>query len=110
MISSDITNEKKKQRNANLPQIPDHLYRILIVGGSRSVETNAVLNLINHQPDIDKIYLLVKDPCELKYQLVINESKKAGLYYLKVLKAFMEYSSDVCYVYKRIKEYNPGRK
>ena len=37
----------------------DHPYRILIIGGSASGKTNALLNLINHEPDIDKkIYML----------------------------------------------------
>ena len=34
--------------------IPDHPYRVLIIGGSGSGKTNALLNLINNQPDIDK--------------------------------------------------------
>ena len=37
-------------------KIPYHLYRILIIGCSESEKTNAVPNLINHQPDIDEIY------------------------------------------------------
>ena len=44
-----------------------HLSRILIIGGSGSGKTNSLFNLINHQPDIDKIYLYVKVPCEAKY-------------------------------------------
>ena len=40
--------------------IPDHPYIILIIGGSGSGKTNALLNLINNQPDIDKIYLYAK--------------------------------------------------
>ena len=55
--------------NLNWPYIPDHPYRILIIGGSGSGKTNVLLNLIkNQRPDIDKIYLYVKDPFELKYQ------------------------------------------
>ena len=49
--------------NLNWPYIPDHPYRILIIGGSRSGKSNVVLEIIKQQqPDIDKIYLLVKDP------------------------------------------------
>ena len=49
--------------NRNWPYIPDHPYKILIIGGSGSGKTNGLLNLIkNQQPDIDKIYLYVKDP------------------------------------------------
>ena len=37
--------------------IPDHPYRISIIGGSRSGKTNVLLNLIKNQPpDIDNIY------------------------------------------------------
>ena len=57
----DITNEKNKKHNKKLPFIPDHPYRILIIGGSGSGKTNALLNLINEQDDIDKIYLYAKD-------------------------------------------------
>ena len=58
----DYTNENKTEHNLNLPYISDHPYRILIIGGSGSGKTNALLNLINNQPYIDKIYLYVKDP------------------------------------------------
>ena len=50
------------------PYTPDHPNRILIIGGSGSGKTNVLLNLIENQPDIDKIYLYVKDPYEAKYQ------------------------------------------
>ena len=43
-------------------------YRILVLGGSGSGKTNALLNLINDQPAIDKIYLYAEDPHEAKYQ------------------------------------------
>ena len=49
----DYTNEDKTEHNSEWPYIPDHPYRILIVGGSGSGKTNALLNLINNQPDID---------------------------------------------------------
>ena len=57
----DDTNERKTKHNSNWPYIPDHPYRILISADSGSEKTNVLLNLINHQPDIDKIYLFVKD-------------------------------------------------
>ena len=41
--------------NLKWPYIPDHPYIILIKGGSGSGKTNALLNLINNQPYIDKI-------------------------------------------------------
>ena len=62
MISfDDYTNENKIERNPKWPYIRDHPYRILIVGGSGSGKTNVLLNLIEKQPHIDKIYLYAKD-------------------------------------------------
>ena len=50
---------------------------MLIAGGSGSRKTNALPNLINNEPDIDKIYLYEKDSCEVKYQLLlINKGEK----------------------------------
>ena len=57
----DYTNENKINHNFNWLYIPDHPYRILILGGSGSGKTNTLLNLIENQPDIDKKYLYVKD-------------------------------------------------
>ena len=56
-----VTNENNKEHNKKWPFIPDHLYSILIIGGSRSGKTNTLLNLIRQQDDIDKIYLYAKD-------------------------------------------------
>ena len=64
-----ITKENIKEYNPNQPKIPDHPYRTIIFGGSGSGKTNALLSLINNEPDIDQIYLYTKDPHEVKYQL-----------------------------------------
>ena len=103
------TNENKIEHNSKWPYIPDHPYRIRIVGGSRSGKTNALLNLINTQPDIDKIYLYAKDPYEAKYLCLINKREKVGLDHFKDPKAYMEYSNDMEDVYKNIENYNPGK-
>ena len=50
----DYTNENKTKHNESWPYIPDHPYRILIIGDSGSGKTNVLLNLIKKQPDIDK--------------------------------------------------------
>ena len=77
MINFDnYTNENKTEHNSKWPHIPDRSYRILIVGGTGTQKTNALLNLINNQPDIDKIYLYPKDPYEEKYQYLINKREK----------------------------------
>ena len=77
----------KLNHNPNWSYILDHPHRILIIGGSGSGKTNVLLNLIkNQRPDINKIYLYVKDPFESKYQLLINRREKAGIENLKNLK------------------------
>ena len=106
----DYTNENKTEHNPNWPYIPDHPYRIIIVGGSGSGKANALLNLINNQSDVDKIYLYAKDPYEKKYQYLIDKHEKVGLDHFEDSKAFMDYSNDKQNVYKNIEDYNPGKK
>ena len=65
----DVTKENIKEHNPNWPEIPDHPYKILIIGGSGSGKTNSLFNLINQQPDIDKIYSYTKDPYEAKFSI-----------------------------------------
>ena len=50
-----IAKEYIKKHNPNWPEIPDYTYKILIVGGRGSGKTNALLNLISHQPDNEMI-------------------------------------------------------
>ena len=72
MINLDcIAKENNKEQNEKWPYIPDHPYRILIIGGSGSGKTNPLINLINEQKDIDKIYLYAKDLSEPKYEYLI---------------------------------------
>ena len=101
----DYANENILEHNSKWPYIPDHPYRILIIGGS-----NALLNLINNQPDIDKIYLYAKYPYEKKYQHLINKREKVGLNHFNDPKGFMEYFNDMQDVYKNIEDYNPMKK
>ena len=86
---------KTKQYNLKRPYIPDHPYRMLIIGGSGSGKTIGLLNSINNQPDIDQIYLYSKDPYEAKYQFLINKRESTGLNYFNHPKAFIEYSNDM---------------
>ena len=69
-------------------------------------KTNSLLNLINKQSDIDKIYLYPKDPYENKYQFLINKRESKGLKHFNDPKSFIEYSNDIQDVYKNIDEYN----
>ena len=64
----DYANENNTEHNQKWPYIPDHPHRTLIIGISGSGKINALLNLINNQSDIDKIYLYAKDPFKAKYQ------------------------------------------
>ena len=105
----DYVNENKTEHNKNWPYIPDHPYRILIIGGSGSGKTNLLLNLIENQPDIDKIYLYAKDPYDCKYQYLVNIREKVGLKRFNDPKAFIEYSNDMCNVYRNISYYNPDK-
>ena len=71
--------------------------------------TSALLNLINHELDIAKIYLNAKDLNEAKYQLLINKRESAGLNYLNDSRVFIEYSNDVDDIYKN-DNCNPNKK
>ena len=83
MINLDnITNENNKEHNEKSSFIPDHPYRILIIGGSGSGKTNALLILIKEQDDIDKIYLYSKDLSEPKYEFLIKKREDAGIKHL----------------------------
>ena len=66
----NYTNESKIEYDLKWPYNPDHPYRIFFIGRSGSGKTNALLNLIKDQPDIDKIYLYAKDPYEVKYLIL----------------------------------------
>ena len=93
MIDFDhYANKNKTEHNKNWPCIPDHQYRILIIGGSGSGKANALLNLIENQPRIDKIYLYPKDLCKAKYQYLINVRESVGLNRFNDPEAFIEYS------------------
>ena len=63
-----------------------------------------MLNLTNHQPDTDKIYLYAKDPYEAKYQLLIKKQESSELKQLNYSKGFIEYSNDMDDIYKNTEE------
>ena len=102
----DYVNKNNIKHNKNWPNIPDHPYRILIIRDSGSGKTNLWLNLIENQPDIDKIYLYAKDSFESKYQYLINKREGVGMNHFNDPKAFIEYSNDMRDVYKNIGDYN----
>ena len=111
MINQDsITNENNKKHKKEWPYMPDHSYTILIIGGFGSRKTNALLNLINEQDDIDKIYLYAKDLSEPKYEYLIKKSENTGINYLNDSIVCIQCSNTMDNVYENIDEYNPSRK
>ena len=66
---------------------------MVIIGNSRSGQTNSLLNRVCHQPDNNQIYLNAKDPHKPKYQLLINKRQDVDLKHFKDCKVFIEYSS-----------------
>ena len=90
MLNLDnITNENNKEHYKKQVYIPDHPYRVLIIVGSRSGKTNALLNLISHQDDINKIYLYAKDLSEPKYEFFIKKREDAAIKLLNDSNAFI---------------------
>ena len=107
MINLDNTsNENSKKRNEKWPYIPDHPYRILLIGRSGSGKTNTLLNLINEQNDIDKIYLYARDLNEPKHKILIKKRQYAGIKHLNDPNAFIECSNTMDDVYENINDYN----
>ena len=113
MINLDsIRNENNKKHNEKRPYIPDHAYRIIVIGGSESAKANALLNLIKEQDwhdVINKIYLYARDLSEPKYQFLIKKLEDAGIKHVKNPNAFIACSDTMDDVYKDTDNYNPKR-
>ena len=111
MINFDnITNENNKEHNKKWSYIPNHPHRILIIGGFGSGKTNALINLINEQDDIDKIYLYAKGLSKPKYRYLIKKYENIGIKHFNDPNAFIECSNTMDDVYENINDYNTIRK
>ena len=101
MINADeYVDENKTEHNEKWP----------IIGGSASGKTNKLLNLINEQSDIDKIYLYAKDLSEPKYEYLIKRRENVEIKHVNNSNAFIECSNTMDDVYKNIHDYNPNRR
>ena len=98
----DIKKENNNKYNKIWPHVLDHPCRILIIGGSRSRKTNALLNLTKH-------YLHAKDLSEIKYEFLIKKHEDAGIKNLNDLNVFSECSNTMDDVYEDIDDYNTNR-
>ena len=76
---------------------------IQILKSCGSGKTNALLNIINNELDINKIYLYAKDPYKSWYQLLISKRESTGLKCCNDSKVFIEYSNDMYDIYKILK-------
>ena len=111
MINLDsITNKNNKKYNEKWPYIPNHPYRIIIIGRSGSGKTNALINLINEQNDIEKIYFYARDLSEPKHEYLVKTREDAGIKHLDNSNAFIKCSNTVDDVYQNINDFNPIRK
>ena len=114
MINLDNNNilllYNNNSHNEKWPYIPDHPYGILIFGGSGSGKTNTLLNLINEQKDIDKIYFYAKHLSESKHEYLIKNRENAGIKHVNDANTFIEYSNTMEDIYKNIDDYNPNRR
>ena len=99
---ADITDENNKEHNKTWPFIPDHPYRILIIGGSGSGKTNALLNLITQKGNIDKISLYANDLSEPKYEFLIKKPQDAETKHLNDSNAFTECSNAMDDAYQKL--------
>ena len=82
----------------------------MIFGSSGSGKTNALLNLIKEQNDINKIYSYAKDLSEPRYEFLIKKREDVKINCFNDPNAFTECSNTVNDVYENVDDYNPSSK
>ena len=104
-----ITSENNKENNEKWPYIPNHPYKILIIGDFGSRKSKTLINLIKEQDydyAIDKINLYAKDLNKPKYKFLIEMRKYAGIKHYDDTSAFTECSNTIDDVYENTDDYN----
>ena len=74
----------------------------MIIGGSRSGKTNALIDLINEQNDIDNIYLYARDLSKSKYEYLIKKLGDVGIKHVNDPNAFIEFSNAMDNLYDKL--------
>ena len=71
-------------------------------------KTNALINLIKEQDDIDKIYQYAKDLSEPKYEFLIKKWEDVVAKHFNDSNGFIDCSNTMDDVYEIIDDYNPS--
>ena len=82
----------------------------MIIGGSGTGKTNTLINLINKENDIDKIYSYARDLSEPKYEYLITKREYVGIKHVNNPNAFIECSNTMDDLYENIDDYYSGRR
>ena len=82
----------------------------MIIGGSGTGKTNTLINLINKENDIDKIYSYARDLSEPKYEYLIKKREYVGIKHVNNPNAFIECSNTMDDLYENIDDYYSGRR
>ena len=88
-----IPKEVIKEHNPNWQEIPGHPYRILLIVRGSGSGKNALLNLINNESEIDKVYLYAKDLYEANTNFQLRQEKLDAQNTLMIQK--LEYSNEI---------------
>ena len=82
----------------------------MIIGGYGLGKTSRLLNLINEQKNVHKIYLYARGLNKPKFKILIKKRKDVGIKHLDNPNPFIECSNTMDDGYENIHDYNSGRK